>query len=104
MKIVVSADHVRAGVVLSCVKCPIAMAVLDTVAAKIPTAQVRVYPRVLHIRSSPWRDWTTIQLPGAAISFIAAFDAGGIPAPFEFELPIGEHEPDPTNTPAAVAA
>ena len=105
MKIVVTADHVRAGEIRSCVCCPIALAILEAVRATIPTAQVLVHTQSLYYRPRPFRDWFTVPLPDAVRTFIRDFDAGRIPGPFEFELPIGpEHDPAPTNSPAAVAA
>ena len=101
MQIVVTAEHIRAGQARSCSSCPIALAIQARVAAHC----VEVHSASVHIQHWQFGGWTSHRLPPEARRFIAAFDAGAGVAPFEFELPIGPgHDPDPTNTPAAIAA
>lgn len=99
MKIVVSADHVRAGEIGSCLDCPIGHALRDA----LPGVEFEVGTIAIHIRRGV--DWIAHPLPWFVTRFIQAFDAGVDVAPIEFDLPIDpDLDPDPTNTPAALAA
>ncbi len=97
MMIVVSADHVRAGEIGSCLDCPIGHALRDA----LPGVEFEVGTIAIHIRDGD--NWIAYPLPWYVTRFIQAFDAGVDVAPIEFELAI-DLEPDPTNTPAALAA
>ncbi len=98
MTIVVSADHVRAGEIGSCFDCPIGLAIRE----RIPRVRCALVERS-QVRLVVGRREIIIPLPSVARAFIQAFDAGVDVAPIEFELPI-DLDPDPTNTPAALAA
>jgi hypothetical protein len=80
----VTGQHIEGGVVGSCDKCPIALAVLDAVGN--PAAAVDVNDDAISL-FLPGETWTAVTPPVAA-NFIYAFD--GVeeigPEPIEFDL------------------
>lgn len=78
MKISVEQKHINQGEQEHCERCPIALAIFDSVEACF----VSVESFFVHIDSE------SFDLPDNAIDFIESYDDGEPVSPFEFELPI----------------
>lgn len=83
MKISVTEEHIIAGFVGSCTRCPVALAISHALhqAGISPLPIVFVDSNTIEIGSDQYNT------PESASDFIKEFDNFCRPAPFEFELP-----------------
>lgn len=97
MLIRVTENHIRNGQPTHCFQCPIALAILDSVAECDPEVRVFVWKRAVSFRS--WNSDYVIALPDICQVFIALFDCHrDDQKPFwaeEFEFDLNYHPPVP---------